>query len=306
MTDISLSPHHMQTVNEQSPCRIIKRKNLFPSDSPQSLGLGFISSLTPSPEVYSPPSWSDSSESNSTQSAVMTKIKFNDVFYDIDACIKPVSKSTHHSLENEDEFEQIFDGLMTPVNINICSQFKEKKTPNGISTFPNNSKVRKNFRSTKEPGTTPAVINPVNFYGTVSCQSADNHIHRQHNQGMYYPAQQSKAKTKLFPDNRSVNERQHRSYSNDNSKKQVKHLKEIFTGVHHRILKPKPKKVVLHRTKTLRSKIKNEFDFSRTPYVLHKKTITGWEYPRIITKPERVQAENSEKKRKFFKTTIKE
>lgn len=301
MTDICLSPHHIQAVNERSPCCTMKRKNLFPSDSPQSLDLGFISSLTPSPEVYSPLNWSDSSESNSRQSLILSEVKFDDILYGIDNQTKP-----DNFLKEECESGSVLNGIMTPGNISIRSEFKEKKTPIGICTFPTNSKLHKNFRSIKESHSEPAIIKPVNFYGTALSQSAGNrNILSQHNRRMCYLAQQSKVKTKLFPDNRSVNEKRDRSLGNDSSKRCAKHMKEIYTGVHHRILKPKPKKL-LHHTKTVRSKIKNEFDFSRTPYVLHKKYKTGWEYPRVITKPERVEAEHSEKKRKFFKTMLKE
>lgn len=300
MTDICLSPHHIQAVNELSPCCTMKRKNLFPSDSPQSLDLGFASSLTPSPEVYSPPNWSDSSESNSRQSLILSDAKF-DILYDTDKQTKP-----DNFVKEECEFGSVLSGIKSPGNINICSKFKEKKTPVGICTFPTNSKLHKSFRSIKGSHSEPTIIKPVNFYGTDLSQSTGNHnILSQHNKRICYLVQQSKVKTKLFPDNKSVNEKRGRSLSNDCLKRRTKHMKEIYTGVHHRILKPKPKKL-LHHTKTIRSRIKNEFDFSRTPYVLHKKYKTGWGFPRVITKPERVEAENSEKKRKFFKTVLKE
>lgn len=313
MTEICLSSHHMQAVNELSPCRILKRKNLFPTDSPQSHGLGFISSLTPSPEVYSPPltspNWSDLSENDIRQSLALTELKFDDILCGTDKHIKPLSTITDYSIEKESEFKDVLNGLVSPVNISVCSEFKEKKTPIGISTFPNNTKISKNCKSIKNSQVEPPVIKPVNFYGPVHSQSAHNHdIYSQYNKGICPLTQQSKVKTKLFLDDRSVNEKRERSHSNDNSKRYSKRKKDIFTGVHHRIFKPKPKpkKEVPRHSQPLRSKIKNEFDFSRTPYVLHKRYKTGWEYPKIIRKPERVEAENSGKKRKFFKTTLKE
>ena len=124
MTGLCLSPHCMQITNERSPCRTMKRKNLFPSDSPQSLGLGYISSLTSSPEVYSPPNWTDSSENNSRHSVVLTEIKFDDILYDTGKHMKIITKSTHHSLEKEDDFEDILGGLVSPGNVRTCSEFK--------------------------------------------------------------------------------------------------------------------------------------------------------------------------------------
>lgn len=79
---------------------------------------------------------------------------------------------------------------------------------------------------------------------------------------------------------------------------------KLFSSVSHGIKKPKPKpklKNILQSTKkkkliepyiSVRQKMKNKFDFSRTPYAIS------------IKKPRMALNEESSKKRKFFKTTL--
>ncbi len=89
------------------------------------------------------------------------------------------------------------------------------------------------------------------------------------------------------------------------AKKSRSSVVKLFPGISHGVKKPKPKKIktVLKmpvskpkavKTPSVREKMRNKFDFSRTPYALPAK------------KPRVALSDDTGSKRKFFKTTVEE